>query len=195
MSPLDTPEARVGALGGRIEIAHPGRDQQGTEKQQERALECLSLDPVGPTKIQPRPWAYGKFLLFGQAAALGGVDGSGKGSMAVSVALAMITGPPLLGERAWRTGPVVVISYEDDGAEWHRRIAAACAYHGVDYNLAISNIHFLRKGRDKICFATHRQVRGSGCQDNQAMAREQRSLGSGLHEPTDPQERHSRRVQ
>jgi RHH-type proline utilization regulon transcriptional repressor/proline dehydrogenase/delta 1-pyrroline-5-carboxylate dehydrogenase len=153
MAPFDTSEERVRAVGGRIETPHTGRDQHGTDKQQERPLECIGLDPVGPTKIPPRPWAYGKFLLFGQAAALGGVDGSGKGSMAVTMALAMIIGLPLLGDKIWRKGPVAIISYEDDGAEWHRRIAAACAHHSVDYDLAIRNIHFLHKGRDKICFA------------------------------------------
>jgi RecA-family ATPase len=76
-------------------------------------------------QIPPRPWAYGHFLLFGQAAVIGAVDGCGKGAQAVAIALAMITGRELLGERVWRTGPVAIITDEDDEMEWRRRIAAA----------------------------------------------------------------------
>ena len=56
---------------------------------------------------------------------MGAVDGGGKGAIAVSMALAMITGKSLLDEKVWRPGPVAIISYEDDEEEWHRRIAAA----------------------------------------------------------------------
>jgi hypothetical protein len=132
MSPLDTPEGRIGILGGRTEIPLNGINGQPAEKEEMNKVECIGLTPTGAAKIPPRPWAYGNFLLFGQAAALGGVDGSGKGSMAVSMALAMISGRPLLGERIWQPGPVVIVSYEDDGEEWHRRVAAACKYHSVN---------------------------------------------------------------
>jgi DnaB helicase-like protein len=74
-------------------------------------LELLRLDPVGPAKIPPRRWAYGHFLLFGCASVIGAVDGGGKGAIAVVIALAMITGKPLLGEHVWRAGPVVIITY------------------------------------------------------------------------------------
>jgi RecA-family ATPase len=149
MSPLDTPEGRIHAVGGRTESASTKPDRQ--QQAEEHSLDSIRLDPVGAANLPPRPWAYGNFLLFGQAAALGGVDGSGKGSMAVSMAVAMISGRPLLGERVWRTGPVVIISYEDDCVEWHRRIAAACDHHAVDYKLTIDNIYFLRRRRSKIC--------------------------------------------
>ncbi|MDR3529205.1 MAG: AAA family ATPase [Rhodopila sp.] len=155
MTLTDTAEDRIRAVGGRTETSQSGHYRQQTEKQQDdRPLECINLNPVGAANLPPRPWAYGTFLQFGQAAALGGVDGSGKGSMAVTIALAMITGLPLLGEKVWRPGPVAIISYEDDDEEWHRRIAAACKYHAIDYELAIRNIHILRRGRRKICIAT-----------------------------------------
>src|SRR5580704_10099130 len=76
--------------------------------------------------IPPRPWAYGSFLLFGYPAVIGAADGSGKGALAIVIALSMITGRPLLGEHVWRTGPVAIITYEDDQTELCRRIAAAC---------------------------------------------------------------------
>jgi RecA-family ATPase len=85
-----------------------------------------------------------RFLLFGSAAVIGAVDGAGKGTIAVTMILAMITGRPLLGERVWRSGPVAIVSYEDDEDEWHRRIAAACTLHDLNYEKVIDKIHFLR---------------------------------------------------
>ncbi len=121
-----------------------------------RPLDCIALPRLGRTNIPPRPWAYGHYLLFGQAAVLGAVDGGGKGAMAVTIALSMITGQPLLGERVWRSGSVAIVSYEDDQDEWHRRIAAACEYYGVNYDLALDNIRFIVRPRDRIVFAAMR---------------------------------------
>src|SRR4051812_12023236 len=106
MSAFDSPEERIRAVGGRMETPPTSADRQAADTESEGLLQCGTLTPVDIPKIPPRPWAYGKFLQFGQAAALGGVDGSGKGSMAVTIALAMITGRPLLDERIWRRGPV-----------------------------------------------------------------------------------------
>jgi hypothetical protein len=111
------------------------------------------LDPVGSANIPPRPWAYGHFLLFGSAAVLGAVDGGGKGAIAVVMMLATITGKPLLGERVWQTGPVAIVSYEDDETEWHRRIAAACIHYDLDYNTVLPNIHFIRRPKGRVTFA------------------------------------------
>lgn len=132
------------------------RATEGTSRPARPPLECVELPHLGKHNIPPRPWAYGHYLLTGQAAVLGAVDGGGKGSMAVTIALAAITGQPLLGERVWRTGPVAIVSYEDDQDEWHRRIAAACHHHGVDYDLALDNIHFITRPRDRIVFAAMR---------------------------------------
>jgi hypothetical protein len=84
---------------------------------------------------------------------IGAVDGVGKGVIATTMILAMITGRPLLGEKVWRSGPVAIISYEDDETEWQRRIAAACMLHQVDYDFALDNIHFIRRKVGKLVFA------------------------------------------
>src|SRR5262249_44454047 len=89
-------------------------------------LLCQPPAPHPISSIPPRPWAYGRYLLFGSASALGGMDGAGKGALAVVIALSFITGRALLAEHVWRTGPVASITYEDDETEWRRRIAAAC---------------------------------------------------------------------
>jgi hypothetical protein len=114
---------------------------------------CEPLTPLAITDIPPRPWAYGKFLMFGEAGAIGAVDGGGKGNMAVAIALTMITGRELLGERACRTGPVAIITYEDKELEWRRRIAAACIEGGLDYDSVIGSVYFIKRKRGRIAFA------------------------------------------
>jgi hypothetical protein len=119
----------------------------------ESPIESGSLLPIGPVNITPRQWAYGRFLLFGNAAVLGAIDGGGKGAIAVVMALAVITGKPLLGERVWRSGPVAIITYEDDETEWHRRIAAACLHYDLDYAAVLDQVHFIRKPGGRVSFA------------------------------------------
>jgi hypothetical protein len=117
-------------------------------------LVCETIAPHSIVQIPPRPWAYGKFLLFGCASVIGAVDGGGKGAMAVAIALSMITGRSLLGERVWRTGPVAIVTYEDKIDEWDRRIAAACIHYSIDYESVIGQFHFLiHKDRSHIRFA------------------------------------------
>jgi hypothetical protein len=132
----------------------PGGDKKPTNGQAHAAdLRCSCLTPIGASNIPPRQWAYGRFLLFGSAGVIGAVDGAGKGAIAVVKAIAMITGKPLLGERVWRTGPVAIISYEDDIEEWHRRLAAACIHFEVDYEYVLANIHFIHRPGGRIVFA------------------------------------------
>jgi hypothetical protein len=129
------------------------RDPNGHGLDNECAIQCGTLRPVGSPNIPPRQWAYGRFLLFGSAAVIGAVDGGGKGAIAVVLLLSMITGKPLLGERVWRRGPVAVITYEDDEKEWHRRIAGACLHYELDYAVVMQQVHFIRKPNGRIVFA------------------------------------------
>jgi len=109
--------------------------------------------------IPPRPWAFGTYLLFGHAAVIGAIDGGGKGAYAVAVALSMITGRPLLNEHVWRTGPVVIITYEDNKEEWARRIAAACIHYGIDFADVKNQFHFIvRRDRERVYFAAQSEA-------------------------------------
>lgn len=117
------------------------------------AITTATLRPCHPCEIQPRQWAYGQFLLLAATAVLGAVDGGGKGSISVAIMLSMLTGRSLLGERVWRTGPVVVVSYEDDEIEWQRRIAAACIHYEIDPAEVFPHIHFVRKTNGRVSFA------------------------------------------
>jgi hypothetical protein len=144
----DPADAAAWGGSGRKGTPPPNGEDTGND------IDCIRLPPIGAGRIAPRPWAYGRFLLFGSAAVIGAVDGGGKGAIAVVMALAVITGRPLLGERVWRTGPVAIISYEDDLDEWHRRIAAACQHYDLDYQAVLANIHFLHRPHgDRIAFA------------------------------------------
>lgn len=155
------------------------RASEATSAPARAPLVCVPLPHLGIENIPPRQWAYGHFLLFGHAAVLGALDGGGKGAMAVGISLAMIAGRPLLGERVWRTGPVAIVTYEDDQDEWHRRIAAACIHHGIDYGLAIDNIRFVARPRDRIIFATMQDGRAL-YPDGDDMIVKLRDLGAAL---------------
>jgi hypothetical protein len=142
-------------------------------------LECAGLAPLAAQDIPPRQWAYGHFLLRGSAGVLGAIDGGGKGAIAVTTALAFITGRPLLGERVWRTGSVAVVSYEDDEIEWRRRIAAACRHYDIDYDHAIAGIKFIRRPGGRVTFAAPGD-RGVAFPDGDAIVRHLKSMGAAL---------------
>jgi hypothetical protein len=121
--------------------------------EQATELKCTAAAPHQIADIPPRRWAYGNFLLFGAAGVIGAIDGGGKGAMAVTIALANVTGQPLLGERVWRTGPVVILTYEDDETEWRRRIAAACLHYKIDYQDVIGSFYFISHPQRSIILA------------------------------------------
>ena len=124
------------------ESIYPGRHSKGGNgAAKKRSLQFSQIDGKAP--IPPRQWAYGRYLLFGEAAILAGIDGGGKGSMTVAIVLSFVTGRRLLGEKVWRPGPVVIISYEDSQDEWRRRIKAACIHYQLDYEECVSQIYFL----------------------------------------------------
>jgi hypothetical protein len=130
------------------------------EDDAEQPIVCEALEPIPITSIPPRPWAYGNFLLFGCASALAAVDGGGKGATAVTIALSMITGQELLREKVWRTGPVVILTYEDDKTEWQRRIAAACLHYDLDYQSVCRSIYFISRPRGRVALAAHSAING-----------------------------------
>ena len=93
------------------------------------------------------------------------------------MALAMITGKPLLGERVWRTGPVAIITYEDDEEEWHRRIAAACLKYDLDYTAILEHIYFFHKPDEtNVSFGTINRD-GMFFPDSQALIKALKDLG------------------
>jgi AAA domain/Primase C terminal 2 (PriCT-2) len=105
------------------------------------------------TDIPKRRWAYGNFLLEGDAAVVGAIDGTGKGFWAVATALAIITDQPLLGEEVHRKGSIALLTYEDDEDEWRRRIGAACTLHNISYEDVIDKFYFIGKPEETLYLA------------------------------------------
>jgi hypothetical protein len=149
-------------------------------KPPDEPLLCEPLAPRAVSAIPPRPWAYGHYLLFGSAAVLGAVDGGGKGAQAVAVALSMITERALLGEHVWRTGPVAIITYEDDPTEWERRIAAACLHHMIDYETVIRSFHFIHRHGDPVCLAEASVTGGVRFPDGDEIIERLKAIGAVL---------------
>jgi hypothetical protein len=149
------------------------------EDKPEPLLESITLDAIGRQNIAPRPWAYGHYLLFGKTAVLGAVDGGGKGAIATTMILAHVFGQPLLGEKIWKAGHVSIITYEDDEAEWHRRIAAACHHYGLDYTLAMWSVHFIRKPGGRVALVAPARD-GLLYPDGDAIIAELKATGSTL---------------
>jgi hypothetical protein len=149
---------------------------------EDEPLLCEQLVPLSINSIPPRPWAYGHFLLFGHAAVIGAVDGGGKGALAVVMALSMITGLPLLGERVWRTGLVAIVSFEDDKIEWLRRIAAACMHYKLDYRSICGSFYFITRPRGRVTLAAHLAI-GRGAvvfPDGDAIVAHLKAIGAVL---------------
>jgi hypothetical protein len=156
------------------------RYQQSKPNGSGEPLICQPLALSAISAIPPRPWAYGKFLLFGSVSALGAVDGGGKGAHATVIGLSMITGRALLGERVWRKGPVAIIAYEDDETEWRRRIAAACIHYGIDYESVIGGFHFITRLGSRVCIAAHSSNGNVKFPDGDAITKRLKEIGAVL---------------
>jgi hypothetical protein len=130
-----------------------GNGQRADDDAAPSVIRCEHAQPHSIERIPPRRWAYGTLLLFGDASVIGAVDGGGKGALATVIALSMTTGKELLGERVWRSGPVAIITYEDDEIEWRRRIAAACLHYKLDYEKLITRFHFIDRPRGRVRLA------------------------------------------
>jgi hypothetical protein len=132
------------------------------------------------TEIMPRQWAYGRFLLFGTAAVIGALDGTGKGYIAVAVMLAMITGrDDILGDHVWRKGPVAIVTYEDGIEEWQRRFAAACLKHGEDYETVMQSVRFVVKSGGRVVFGQNTRA-GIIFPDGDSIVRQLKAGGFAL---------------
>jgi hypothetical protein len=137
-----------------------------------------TIRPV--STIPTRQWAYGYFLLLGTAAVIGALDGTGKGTIAVGIMLAFITGKPILGEKVWRTGKVAIVTYEDGQEEWERRFAAACLLHKLDYEQVMASVVFIVKRGGRVVFGQRGAHGGFIFPDSDSIIDQLRSGGFAL---------------
>lgn len=99
-------------------------------------------DLLDPAKLEPRRWIYGGHYLEGAVTATIADGGVGKSTLALTEAIAIVTGRPLLGitptkqtyEDGWTTERRTVLYYnaEESLDEIKRRVLAICQHFGVD---------------------------------------------------------------
>jgi hypothetical protein len=94
-----------------------------------------------------REFLYGKHLIRGYITADVAPGGVGKSTQVITDALAMITGRMLLGDEPAEQLRVWLWNGEDPRDEIERRIAAACAFYGIDA-AAIGDRLFVDSGRE-----------------------------------------------
>lgn len=86
-----------------------------------------------PSKIKPRDWLLGRWLLAGELTLIIAPGGVGKSTFCTGIALSVATGQPILYREVWPGAvPVAMLSLEDDATELHRSISAAAKHHGID---------------------------------------------------------------
>lgn len=88
---------------------------------------------VSFSKIPHRQWLYSVDLVRGDVTLLASPGGAGKTSLALGMAICLVTGKAALGERIWGSGPFksLYINAEDNGAEMLRRACAFCQQHNI----------------------------------------------------------------
>lgn len=86
-----------------------------------------------PDAIPPRPWLYGRIVVRGVVSATVAPGGSGKTSLLLAEALAMVTSKPLLGISPFQGKPLRVFYWngEDPEIELDRKLAALRIHYGI----------------------------------------------------------------
>jgi hypothetical protein len=101
-----------------------------------------------PTTIPPRQWLYGTQLLRGFVTVLVAPGGTGKSVYAMTVAAALASGVPLLGDHIFMPVKAAILNLEDPLDELDRRLAAIMMRHQLeDYHL--EDRLFMHSGEDR----------------------------------------------
>jgi DNA polymerase len=80
----------------------------------------------------PRQWLVGGIFCRTFLSGLVAPGDVGKTTLRLTQAIELATGRELLGLRVYHRCKVLVISFEDDRTELHRRLLAICQHHGID---------------------------------------------------------------
>lgn len=94
-----------------------------------RLVSARPFQWINPATIPARRWVYGRQLLAGQLSTIIAAGGTGKTSLTVGMALAIVTGRPLLGQAVWSgAGRVWIWSHEERKVELDRMVMAAALH-------------------------------------------------------------------
>jgi hypothetical protein len=97
-------------------------------------------------------WLYGKHLLRGTVSGTAASGGTGKSTLAIAEALAMVSGKSLLGETTFPTR-VLLINLEDDRNTMDKRIAAAARLHNLSKADIANRLFVIARGERKLKLA------------------------------------------
>jgi hypothetical protein len=118
------------------------------------------FNPLELETLAPRKWVYGHFLIERFLSVLGAPGGTGKTAYAISVAMAVALGRPLLAEPVHRPGNTWIYNLEDPRDEILRRVYAACLHHKVA-PAELAGRLFIDSGRDRALVVADRAPDGS----------------------------------
>ena len=106
--------------------------------------------PPAEADILPWEWLYGWHLLRGEVAATVATGGTGKSTLSIVEALALVSGRTLLGETVPKPLRVVLINLEDTRNTMIKRIAAVMRHYGLTTNDIGDRLIIIGKGEVKI---------------------------------------------
>jgi AAA domain len=114
----------------------PGAESPSYKAEDAAAGASASQSPelkISFSNIPHRQWLYGVDLVRGDITLLASPGGAGKTSLALGMAISLVTGKEVLGEMIWGRGPFksLYINAEDGGVEMLRRACAFCQQHGI----------------------------------------------------------------
>jgi len=119
--------------------------------------------------IAPWDWLYGQLLLRGEVAGTNATGGTGKSTLSIVEALAMVSGRTLLNENISAPLRVVLVNLEDTRNTMEKRIAAAMRFYKLSPSDIGDRLIVLGKGEVKIKVA--QQLRSGKIERNEATIR------------------------
>jgi hypothetical protein len=111
------------------------------------------FDQAAIDALQPREWLYSHLSIRRFVSVVGAPGGVGKTAFTTTVALALASGRPLLGEPVHKRSRVWLYNLEDPLEEQYRRLDAAMRLHGIKTE-EVKDWLFLTSGREqRLCMA------------------------------------------
>lgn len=120
-------------------------------------LQATWLQPIDVSKLPPRQWVLGHYLLKGQVTTLVAPGGVGKSTLTLAWAASIATQQNLAAAVPHERGKVWVINNEDDENELYRRFAAVQQHYGIAWEDLSERLILSGRGDRKFRVATRNQ--------------------------------------